>query len=245
MAALSAAQLIAAWEQGGGLSAAARGWLLLGLTDAPPGDPAMLPLGRRDVLLLRLRERLFGSRIDSVSACPACGAAVESSFGSAELLVAEATAEVPDALDYRATAQDVHVRFRLPGSEDLLALERCADLAEARSALLRRCVLSARIDGEDRDPLTLPADVQAGVAAAMAAADPQADVQLLMACPACAHAWSPTFDIAAFLWQELHAWVLRMLRDVDLLARHYHWAEADILAMTPRRRQAYLELCTS
>jgi hypothetical protein len=34
-----------------------------------------------------------------------------------------------------------------------------------------------------------------------------------------------------------------MLREVDTLAAAYHWAEADILALSPRRRQAYLELC--
>ncbi len=27
------------------------------------------------------------------------------------------------------------------------------------------------------------------------------------------------------------------------LAQAYHWTEADILALSPRRRQAYLELC--
>jgi len=89
----------------------------------------------------------------------------------------------------------------------------------------------------------LPADLQAEIGAAMAAADPQADLQLALACPQCAHRWQPVFDIARFLWQELHAWALRTLRDVDTLAHAYHWAEADILALSPRRRQAYLELC--
>ena len=62
-------------------------------------------------------------------------------------------------------------------------------------------------------------------------------------CPGCGHDWQPVFDIARFLWQELHAWALHMLREVDTLAASYHWAEADILALSPRRRQAYLELC--
>ena len=77
----------------------------------------------------------------------------------------------------------------------------------------------------------------------MAQADPQADLQLAFRCPDCGHEWQPLFDIARFLWQELHAWALHMLREVDTLAASYHWAEADILALSPRRRQAYLELC--
>ena len=76
-------------------------------------------------------------------------------------------------------------------------------------------------------------------------ADPQADLQLALRCPDCGHEWQPPFDIARFLWQELHGWALHLLREVDTLAQAYHWAEADILAMSPRRRQAYLELCAS
>jgi len=55
----------------------------------------------------------------------------------------------------------------------------------------------------------------------------------------------PGFDIARYLWSEVHAWALRFLREVDLIARTYHWREEDILALTPTRRQAYLELCAS
>jgi hypothetical protein len=49
-------------------------------------------------------------------------------------------------------------------------------------------------------------------------------------------------DIASYLWSEIHAWAGRMLRDVHALAAAYGWREADILAMSPWRRQAYLEM---
>lgn len=87
--------------------------------------------------------------------------------------------------------------------------------------------------------------LQAELAQAMAQGDPQADLQLALCCPQCEHAWQPPFDIARFLWQELHAWALNLLREVDALAQAYHWTEADILGLSPRRRQAYLELCAS
>jgi hypothetical protein len=140
-------------------------------------------------------------------------------------------------LDVRTRLAHVRVPFRLPDSNDLLALEHCGDIDEARQWLLERCVLPTS------DVRGLSPTLQAELAQAMALADPQADLQLAFRCPDCGHEWQPLFDIARFLWQELHAWALRMLREVDTLARAYHWTEDEILALSPRRRQAYLELC--
>ena len=49
-------------------------------------------------------------------------------------------------------------------------------------------------------------------------------------------------DIASFFWSEIHSWAQRALREVATLARAYGWREADILSMSARRRQAYLEM---
>ena len=106
-------------------------------------------------------------------------------------------------------------------------------------------MLAVRRGAEPCEARALPRELQDGIALAMAQADPQADLQLALRCPDCGHEWQPPFDIARFLWQELHGWALHLLREVDTLAQAYHWAEADILAMSPRRRQAYLELCAS
>src|SRR5262249_5963021 len=92
------------------------------------------------------------------------------------------------------------------------------------------------------EPATLPAEMLEAVEARMAEADPQADVRLALTCPACGHAWDATFDIADFFWAELEAWADRMLRDVPTPARTYGWPEPDIPAMSPRRRNRYLEL---
>ena len=40
----------------------------------------------------------------------------------------------------------------------------------------------------------------------------------------------------------MHAWARRTLRDVHVLARAYGWREADVLALSPTRRQIYVEL---
>lgn len=236
------AQLLQVWERGGDPSAAARGLLLLGCScdEYSAETQAALPLGRRDALLLELRERLFGAAIDAVAACPQCAATVEATFRCDDLRLPDADAA---ASTLEHAAHGIRVQFRLPDSRDLLALENCGDAGAARALLLERCVLAAQHGGEAREPCSLPHELQAQIARAMAQADPQADLQLAFRCPDCGHEWQPLFDVARFLWQELHAWALHMLREVDTLAASYHWAEADILALSPRRRQAYLELC--
>jgi len=246
MHAPTAADWLRTWERGGDASAAARGLYLLGGSEAALGDEALLclPLGRRDMLLLRLHARLFGRRLDSVAPCPACGAVVEAGFDADALLVEQGdTATTTGVFELQSATHGLLVRFRPVDCGDLLALQHCADVAQARRLLLERCVIEAANLGDGEPVADLPDALQAELAEAMAAADPQADLQLAFHCPECGHDWEPAFDIARFLWQELHAWALRLLRDVDTLARHYHWSEADILAMTPRRRQAYLEQC--
>lgn len=240
------AQLLQAWERGGGQSSAERGLFLLGSSCDEYSDETLtaLPLGRRDALLLELRVRLFGDVIDLVTTCPQCTSAVEATFSCDDLLLAAPDGDAATPV-LQHVSQGIRVGFRLPDSNDLLALERCHSATAARALLLERCVLAAPPDGKAGAAHALPDDLQAGIARAMAQADPQADLQLAFHCPECDHAWQPLFDIAQFLWQELHAWALHMLREVDTLADAYHWTEADILAMSPRRRQAYLELCTS
>jgi uncharacterized protein (UPF0212 family) len=240
------AQLLQVWERGGDQSTAACSLLLLGSScdECSAEALAELPLGQRDALLLQLRARLFGAEICGVANCPQCATTIEATFRCDDLLLAQATPAIaPRTFDHTSPAHGIRVQFRLPDSTDLLALEACVDVGAARRFLLERCVLAAESGSESRDLHTLPDDLQTEIAQAMSQADPQADVQLAFTCPSCARNWQPAFDIARFLWLELHAWALHMLRDVDALAHAYHWHEADILALSPRRRQAYLELC--
>ncbi|MEZ4718279.1 MAG: hypothetical protein R2851_19635 [Caldilineaceae bacterium] len=76
----------------------------------------------------------------------------------------------------------------------------------------------------------------------LAAVDPWAETLLELACPACATRWHAAVDIGEFFWRELTVQAKRLLREVHLLARGYGWREADVLALHPRRRQAYLDM---
>lgn len=240
----SAAELVDIWERGASQPLPRRAlWLLAAACPETSGDDLLaLSVGQRDAWLLELYERLFGPTVTAVTACPTCGQPLESSFAVTDVRPA---GESETASIQTLHAKGYDVAFRMPACADLFALADDPE-ADGRSVLLARCVVEAR-DSEDRrvEAECLPDHVVAAVAARMSTADPQANVQLDLVCPDCEHRWQAAFDIAGFLWRELHAWALRTLRDVHALARAYGWREADVLSLSPTRRQIYVEMSTS
>ena len=249
MHALSASQLLAVWERALGRPHAERALALLApaCPELSPEELARLSVGRRDALLLTLREWTFGPRLACRAACERCGEPLELGFEVKDIRAVRAEAEAAEALTL--SLDDYEVTFRLPDSRDLSAVaaevERGGeDFNDARQSLLARCVLRVVEGGEERaqGALALPERVREAVAARMAEADPQSDIQLALSCPACEHRWSVAFDIVSYFWSEIGAWAGRTLREVHTLASAYGWREEDILAMSPRRRHAYLEM---
>jgi hypothetical protein len=140
-------------------------------------------------------------------------------------------------------AEGFQVQFRLPNSGDMVALSGQRDVELIRKQLLERCLVEAFTAGGAPVQLgQLPESVLEVVIQEMERRDPQANLQIELNCAACGHCWEAAFDIGSFLWAEIDAWAKRTLRAVDLLARTYGWREADILAMSPTRRQIYLEM---
>jgi len=237
---LPAAELLDVWEQGQARSPADRALLLLASAcpDTQAEDLAELPIGQRDAGLLRLREWTFGPLVVSLATCPQCDERLELTFQVGDVLTpSPAPGEQPSSLN----VGPYDVQFRLPNSRDLAAAAASGDVENGRRLLVERCVLAAR-RGDDEPADDLPAEVVAVLAEQMAQADPQGDVRLSLACPACGHEWQAAFDIVSFFWSEIHAWAQRILHEVHALASAYGWREGDILAMSPWRRQAYLEL---
>lgn len=243
MRVLSAAQLLDAWEDGLSRSPVERALCMLAAA-WPEADRAALEalsVGERDARLLQLRQRLFGPDVAMTARCPACGQQLESAFRVADIQVDGAepieTARVLCTGGYR-------IAFRLPTSRDLLSLSRLNDDTSPERALLALCVteIVSSVDEAPTEAESLPVQVVTAVAEAMAKADPQADARLDLTCPACRHRWNAPFDIGGFLWQEVQTWAQRVLRDVTALARAYGWREKEILALSPMRREAYLEL---
>jgi hypothetical protein len=241
MRALSAAELLDAWERGLAQSLAQRALTLLAvaLGETSVEQIAQLNIGQRDAHLLALRERTFGPQLASITTCPACAEQVEFQVSAADLC---ATGKAKPETLLNVTHGDYGVEFRLPTALDLAWLDPAGDLETNRQYLLERCVIAARRAATEIAATELPAEVAAVIAQRMAEADPQADIQIALACPQCQHAWHTPLDIVSYFWAEIHAWAGRLLREVHSLALAYGWPEAEILALSPLRRQAYLEL---
>jgi hypothetical protein len=239
--ALTPADLLSVWERGRSQTPMDRALSLLrlGHSEEKPEDLVELKIGERDARLLELRGNVFGPRIAGRADCPACGQSIEMNFTVSELQTMP-TPKVPETC--AAKFGKYEINFRLPNSNDLATLVPGDDNAAHKHRLVQRCVLDAQQNGQPVAADQLPEDAVTALSERMSELDPQGDVQLALSCPQCSHRWHAPLDIASFLWSEIHAWAVRLLSDVHLLASAYGWREADILAMSPWRRQAYLEL---
>src|SRR5262245_19193522 len=238
-----ASRLLDAWERGYERSPIERALLLLAV--AEPGEPfdrlAHVSIGERDARLLTLRERAFGRRMGSRVACPSCATELEFEFTTDDVRVNEATSRDHSTVEY----DGYEVRVRPANSGDL-ALLAAADAGA--SNVQRR--LGRRLPRASRDGLTvavdaLPSDVAQHVSASLSEIDPQAEVRVAADCPSCSHSWHAPLDIASYVWAEIHAWACRLLRDIHSIASVYGWREAEIIALSPIRRQVYLDLIQS
>lgn len=238
------------WELGSDLHPVDRALLVLpaAFPDTTVEELVSLTVGQRDAHLLSIYKENFGSSLSALTDCPECGETLEFSFDVTNVSLPAATQAANHV--FQLETDGYSVQFQLPGSRHLAAVANLVqsvvdgDLSAARLHLLEQCVL--QIDSVEAclSVADLPETVSAAVVAAMADADPQADVQIHVACSACGHEWNVPFDIVPFLWTRLAERARILLHEIHLLATAYHWSEADILALSPARRRTYLELVT-
>jgi hypothetical protein len=244
MRVLSAAELFDVWERGQGQSPAQRALILLAVAcqETPIERLKQRSVGQRDADLLALRAQTFGAQFAATAVCPSCAVQLEFRIETDDIRMAP-----PDERDAHSqlTEAECEVEFRLPSSIDLATLDPGADLETNRRRLFERCVTAARRSGKPIAASQLPDSLVAAVAQRMSELDPQADVQLALACPQCEHKWQAPLDPISYFWSEIHAWAHRIVREVHALASAYGWREADILSLSGWRRQAYLELIAS
>jgi hypothetical protein len=242
MQALSPMAILNVWEQGSVLHPVNRALLVLRHACPETADETLsaLSLGRRDALLLEVRQHIFGDRLEAYTECPGCGERLEFSCSCRSLL-----AETPPQAGGERTivVEGCLFRLRCPDSHDAAAVAMSGTLEAARRTLLSRCVSPA--DASEMSIDALPEPVHTAIASELAAIDPQAEVLLDLCCPACGRAWQAVFDILPFLWTEIRARARRLLQEIDVLARTYGWAEADILGMSEARRGLYLQMAMS
>jgi hypothetical protein len=205
-----------------------------------------LTVGDREALLLHLRRLSLGESIDCVLRCPAasCSETLECRLQISDLLMPQGVAADPGTVIIDAGGARFRVSFRPPAAADVdhAAALITDDIEHAAMSIFERCVVAAERDAVPITAAEVPATVRMAVEAAMAAANPQAEIQLAMRCPACGNEFTSLFDTATFFLRELDERATRTLHDVHALAQHYHWSEADILRLPARRRSQYIEL---
>jgi hypothetical protein len=192
----------------------------------------------RDAALYDLRRDLFGHEALAIATCPRCGQQLELPLDLRGLR------PPGDGIAVETVGSGGYVvTLRLPTTADLANIADSADEELALAALVTRCVISVLDpDGKSCTLQETPAGLDAMLRLRLAELLDDVDVQLEVTCPGCELAFAAPFDIAPFLLRELDAWAGRLLRDIHQIACAYGWDEATILALSPRRRRAYLDL---
>lgn len=226
----AATRLLDAIDAGAALSPVARAVILLGLAD-PAGDAARhaaLPVAERDRWLLDFHAARFGPELVAAQDCASCGATMELPLDASTLGAALAAVDA----EIEVLAGPDRIAVRQATSADLLAALE-ADTAEAQEAiLLERCV---------EGPQAAVVRALPEVRAALEQTHEAAELTVAATCPHCGRTQRVSLDVATFVWAELRREASLLLDDVDELARAYGWTEAEILALTPARRRAYLD----
>ena len=232
--------LLGAWERGARGDAIDRALDVLEAAGHDRRHVEHWPLGRRDAALLEVQAETFGDRLEGLTSCPECGEALELGFAVDELRLPCASGD--EVLETADAVGGVSLRFRLPTSADLRVAAGAAGDEEAWRSLAQRCVVVAERDGQTLAADELPATALDALDRALEEGDPQSDLRVALVCPECAHGWTVTLDVADFLWRQVESHAQETLVDVATLAAVYGWSEAEVLAMTPTRRELYLEL---
>jgi hypothetical protein len=233
-------QLLQTWERCYHARPMTRALWLASLvrTEVSADELLRLPLGERDRALLALRERLFGSRLQSVVDCIFCGERLELNVALDQLLV---RTEPAASAESTMNLAGLRITYRAPNSMDLASIAG-ATPAQREARLLEICASAVDDSGRAVSTAELSDELRAAVAEQIADCDPLANIQFHLSCAACQQSFLAPFDILAFLWAELDGFCQRLLRDIHSLAGAYGWSEGEILAMSSWRRQVYLNM---
>lgn len=232
MKAPSEEQLLEFWDHASTEHALDRGLRLLAMVrpQEPSSRLAEVAIAERDRSLFPLLRTYFGATLRAYADCPECAARLEFSL---ELTALERELE-PHPIEVE------QFTLRPPTSRDVALALAEPDPISARRFLAERCI-QVSSDGA-RPELTMKEVEQ--IEAALAA---QSSTEILLdfVCLDCRHAWERPFDIVSILWLELDSRARRALQEIHALARAYGWTEKEVLALSPQRRAAYLEMVAS
>jgi hypothetical protein len=210
----------------------------LGGEAATPERVAACCIPDRHFLLRRLQIHAGRGKSWLQATCSACAQPFDFYLDVEALPVRPAKRGYPFA---SLRIGEVDMRFRIPTGSDQQAIIGMESDAEAQWGLLRRCWVPEKGRGSAKDwkrfRLT-GAEGFARVESALESVAPELVSGVQAPCPQCGHSNEVSLDPHAVLRQG----VGEVLREVHLLAFHYHWSEADILGLGRPRRHHYLRL---
>lgn len=230
---------------------------LLALDDISPVPETIvrqLLIADRQFLLLKLREVTFGNQISLLIHCPNanCGEKIDVAFTTADIPVERGTDGGPlftatlaaTAVNGNGDAKAVTFRLPIGADQEELAAVLAEDESDAAFRLLARCVrqLGDIVKPNATQLRQLPSAALAEIEEAIAVAAPAVGMTMEGRCPFCNTVFAIPFDLQTFVLQECKRHVGFLYQEVHYLAYHYHWSEADIIAMSRPKRRQYIQL---
>lgn len=230
------ARLLDAWEEAAAMPSAARGAVLLVHGRRYSLDAVLdLPLGEATVLVAQLYAEEFGDEVEGLLPCEGCGEVLEVGLSISTLYrLGEASG---NGRECRVVTDAGELTVRPPTTRDLLAVGGRPDPARV---LLARCV--SDISGTPVDPAALDTDTAERLDSLAEELAGAAAVVVRTSCPCCSAEARTSVDVGGLLWDHVSAAAPELLAEVALLASAFGWREADVLALSPVRRRAYLGL---
>jgi hypothetical protein len=200
-----------------------------------------LLVGDREYLLLKLYQITFGGTVYALWRCPSAHCAEVSEV---PLQLEDFHIEAPP-VEKRTYWEEVgsgHTRkipFRLPtgGDQEALAGSGALHYEAQTELLIERCLLESFPPDEG-----LSKEEQERIAERMQTLAPLLEVELEATCPKCSNSIATRIDVPFLVLQEIKSSGSTLDLAIHTLAFHYHWSESEILSLTPRRRERYLDL---
>lgn len=231
---LSPSQLLQIWEKGKSLSPIERSHTLLtmALPHLTLEQINQLSVGECHQHLLNIRTTLFGNLLECLADCPECKETLEFTLDADDW-----TSQTEAAQDFTIQIDDKTQSFRLVTLADLKQAAQEATPAKASKILIQQCLTTPE---NHWDTIDLSDDTLEALAEQLKRHDPSAEWLVNLSCPACEASWQMSFNITAFLWDEIQTYVKELMQQIHCLAQAYGWSENTILKLSDQRRQYYL-----
>jgi hypothetical protein len=192
----------------------------------------------RDFLVVRLREITLGREMWVRLQCPRaeCGSEMELRLALDELPIERRP------VTGRYFPFDDRSEFRLPtGGDQEWAASSGLSGEEMCRGILQRCVRD-RVTHRRLPVAAFDEPLVEHIEQQMRELAPDVTPELSAICPECRTEFDTEVDMTYLVLRELKSATRPLEEEVHMLAWHYHWPEAEILALTRQKRSRYIRL---